>query len=430
MKISEGRATLQGVEEFLSRAQALESQGPQYLQELRSTAREKLQSKGFPTPRDEEWKYTDITPVTHFTQAPTSVQNLNGAAPLAGKYLHSQTRLAFVNGEFSRELSQTDNLPEGVTIGDLASHFEHSAVTQHLGQYAGTLNDDAPTALNSALLQNGAFIHVASNAQLAEVDVLFLSVGDGKSSTQPRVLVVAERGAQLSLVETHTGSGSYFSNALTEIFAGENAQVDHNIVLAHSDEGLHIGTLQVEARRDARVSSHALNLSGRLLRHNANARMGGENVHVTLNGIVLGRGEQHIDNHTAMDHALPHCTSHEGYAHILDGKSTAVFNGKIYVRPDAQKTDAVQSNRTLLLSNDATINTKPQLEIFADDVKCTHGATIGQMDEAALFYLRARGIGEKQAQALMTHAFANEVLQEMRHEWLHELVEQELSQRI
>jgi len=211
---------------------------------------------------------------------------------------------------------------------------------------------------------------------------------------------------------------------------GDGAWVDHYKMLRESDAAFHIGTLQVLAGRNSRFASHSVNLSGRIVRLNANARMEGEGAEVTLNGVVLGRGAAHIDNHTAMDHASPRCTSHERYAHILDGQSEAVFNGKIFVRVDAQKTDAVQSNRTLLLSRDAVINTKPQLEILADDVKCTHGATIGQLDEGALFYLRARGIGEDQARAMLTYAFAEEVLEAVKLDWFKQSVEAELTAQL
>jgi Fe-S cluster assembly protein SufD len=426
MKKNQGRATDQGVAEFLAHAERLPAAG-KYLQDLRTAGRTKLEQIGFPTPRDEEWKYTDITSVTRFSGALAGVSSLNGSAGEVGKYLHGALRLVFVNGAFSPEASQVENLPPGVTVANLSSQWSSEAVGKYLGRAAGIANDDGPTALNTALVQEGALIHVAANVNFeSPVEVLFYTRGDGAGATQPRVLVVAERGAQATVCETHAGSGAYFSNGVTEVFVGDNAFVDHYKLVRESDAGLHIGTLQVLAGRDARFSSHSLNLSGRLIRNNASARMDGEGASVTLNGVVLGRGEAHVDNHTAMDHARAHCTSHEKYAHILGGTSTAVFNGKIFVRPDAQKTDAVQSNRTLLLSPDATINTKPQLEILADDVKCTHGATIGQLDPTALFYLQARGIDKEQARALLTYAFAEEVLEGVRLDWLKESVEAEL----
>ena len=427
MKINQGRATLEGVEQFLALSRKLDGSGPKYLQEIRSAAAQKFGQLGFPEPRDEEWKYTAIGPVTHFGAALDAPLHLNGEAADIGKYLHGPLRLAFVNGAFTVELSSVDNLPDGVIVSNLAPYFEHEAVRSHLNQIAGTTNDDAPTALNAALIEDGAFIYVPANVALeTPIELLFYTIGDGAGSVQPRVLIVAERGASVTVSETHAGRGQYFSNLVTEVFVGENASVDHYKMLQESDSAFHIGTLQVLARRDSRFASHAMNLSGRIVRSNANARMEGENAEVTLNGVVLGRGEAHIDNHTAMDHASPHCASREKYAHILSDQSQAVFNGKIFVRLDAQKTDAVQSNRTLLLSRDAVINTKPQLEILADDVKCTHGATIGQIDEGALFYLRARGIPEAQARALLTYAFAEEVLTDVKVEWLKESVEAEL----
>ncbi len=431
MKIDQGRATLEGVEEFLALSKKLATSGPKYLQELRAASAQKFGAMGFPLPRDEEWKYTSILPMTRFGQALEPVLHLNGAANEIGKYLHGALRLAFINGQFTVELSNVEHLPEGVIVSNLAPYFEHEAVRSHLNSIAGTTNDDAPTALNAALIEDGAFVFVPANVHLeAPVELLFYSVGDGVGSVQPRVLIVAEAGASLTVSETHVGQGMYFSNAVAEVFVGDGASVDHYKMLRESDAAFHIGTLQVLARRDSRFASHSVNLSGRIVRLNANARMEGENAEVTLNGVVLGRGEAHIDNHTAMDHASPRCASRERYAHILADQSEAVFNGKIFVRLDAQKTDAVQSNRTLLLSRDAVINTKPQLEILADDVKCTHGATIGQLDEGALFYLRARGISEDQARAMLTYAFAEEVLEGVKLDWFREGVEAELLERL
>ena len=430
-------STQDGVQEYLERAQQVaQDDAPQYVQELRSHARDRFAALGFPTPRHEEWKYTDTSPIAHLPQindwdtastCSASGAHLNGSAPdLAAHNYGSATRLVFVNGRYQAQLSKQNNIGSGVIVGALSEHWGDPNVQEHLAQYAHKTNDDAFTALNTAHLQDGAIVFVPRGVQGATVEIVNWTTGSGGTVSQPRALYVAEEGAQITIVETHGGSGVYFSNAVSEAWIGPNAQVDHYMVQAHSEQAMHIGTLQVEALRDANFRSHSLNLSGRMIRNNANAIMDGENIEVTLNGLVLGSGEQHIDNHTAMDHASPHCTSHERFAHILKDKSVAVFNGKIFVRIDAQKTDAVQSNRSLLLSPDAIINTKPQLEIFADDVKCTHGATIGQLDEGALFYLRARGISESEARGMLTYAFAEEVLEGVRVTALKERLEQEV----
>ena len=246
----------------------------------------------------------------------------------------------------------------------------------------------------------------------------------------PRVLALAGAGSRATIIEHHAGRGNYFSNGVTEIVVGANAQIEHTRLQMESDEAFHIGTLQVQQARDCRFSSHAIDFGGRLARSNAIAVMGGGNIECTLNGLYVTRGEQVIDNHTVMDHAEPNCNSYEVYTGILGDSSRGIFNGKIFVRRDAQKTDAKQSNRNLLLSDDAQINTKPQLEIYADDVKCTHGATIGQLDDEALFYLRARGIPQKEARALLIHAFAREAMEGIAVESVLNYLEKELFARL
>ncbi|HVF10727.1 MAG TPA: Fe-S cluster assembly protein SufD, partial [Abditibacteriaceae bacterium] len=245
-------------------------------------------------------------------------------------------------------------------------------------------------------------------------------------------LIVLGKNSQATIVESYACARDemYFTNSVTEIVAGAGASVDHYKVQMESEQAFHVGTMQVQAGRDSNFSSHSIALGGKLVRNNANAVLNAEGITCTLNGLVLGHGEQIIDNHTIMDHAQPRCNSHELYANILDGKARGVFNGKIFVRPDAQKTDAKQSNRNLLLSRDAVIDTKPQLEIFADDVRCTHGATIGQLDEDALFYMRARGIDKDKARDILTYAFASEILDTIKVEPLRDQLANALLSRL
>jgi len=265
------------------------------------------------------------------------------------------------------------------------------------------------------------------------IHVIFLSGADGSTvMAHPRTLVVTGAGADARIVESYVGvqGEKYFTNAVTEIFVGENAGVDHYRVQEESAEAFHIGSLHAHTSRSSRFASHSFTLGGKLVRNDAVAILDGEGGDCTMNGLYLADRDRLVDNHTTIDHAKPHCGSHEVYKGILGGASRAVFNGKIIVRQDAQKTDAKQTNRALLLTDGATINTKPQLEIFADDVKCTHGAAIGQLDEDAMFYLRARGIGLLEARNLLIHAFAGEVLDgitlpAVRNEAMH-LMEQKL----
>jgi Fe-S cluster assembly protein SufD len=259
---------------------------------------------------------------------------------------------------------------------------------------------------------------------------MYVTAGDAGASemVQARTLIVAGERSQSRIIETWVSlrGGTYFTNAVTEVFAGQHAIVDHYKVQQEALEAFHIATMQINAQRSANVSSHSFSLGGRFVRNDVGAVLDGEGAEVTLNGLYLADGDRLVDNHTTIDHAQAHCPSHEVYKGILGGKARAVFNGKIIVRQDAQKTDAKQTNRALLLSDDASINTKPQLEIFADDVKCTHGAAIGQLDEDAIFYLRARGLTYFEARDLLIHAFAGEVIDRVQVEPLKVALEAEL----
>ena len=343
-------------------------------------------------------------------------------------------KLVFVNGHFSEALSEIGELPNGAILKPMSAALaENTAVVEaHFGKHLDWQNETF-VALNTAFAQDGALIHLGDDVQIEEtIRLVFLSTGDGETVTHPRNLIVLGENAQAHVLETYasTDDSVYFCNAVTEVETAQGAQLEHIKVQLESPKAFHIATLQIHSARDVVASSHCLNFGGRIVRNNANAVLADENGEVTLNGLVLGRDSQHIDNHTSMDHAKPHCDSHENYAHVLDDQSVGVFNGKIFVREDAQKTDAKQSNRTLLLSRDAQIDAKPQLEIFADDVKCTHGATIGQLDEEALFYLRARGVPEKEARKILIRAFASEVFESIAHDDVRAALESELAARL
>ena len=412
---------------------------PAWLSAKRREAMEAFKRLGFPTVRDEEWKYTDVTPVANLAATPVFRPEAHGAAPQTlPEHLPfneiSGHKLVFVNGHFAPALSDIGELPAGATITSMAQAFGDNAdiVTRHFGKHLDWRNETF-AALNTAFAQDGALIHLERNVQIEEtIRLVFLATGDGETVTHPRNLIVLGENASAHVLETYasTEENVYFNNAVTEVETANGAQLEHIKVQLESPKAFHVATLQIHSARDVTASSHCLNFGGRIVRNNANAVLADENGEVTLNGLVLGRDSQHIDNHTSMDHAKPHCDSHENYAHVLDDHSVGVFNGKIFVREDAQKTDAKQSNRTLLLSRDAQIDAKPQLEIFADDVKCTHGATIGQLDEEALFYLRARGVPEKQARKILIRAFAAEVFESISHEDVRAALERELEARL
>jgi Fe-S cluster assembly protein SufD len=325
--------------------------------------------------------------------------------------------LVFVNGQYSPELSKVGGgkLPRGVTVTSLAAAVQSHSVLleQHLGKYA-TIDKTPFVALNTGFVRDGAVLHLAREAVVKQpIHLIFVSVPTREPAvSHPRVLIVAEENVQATVVESYVGSGGagvYFTNAVTELVAAENARIDYCRLQQESLEAYHVSAFQAQLGRGADLISHAATVGGRLTRNDLNVVLNGEGAHVTLNGLVLIGGEQHVDNHTLLHHEKAHCPSHELYKHVLDGSSTGVFKGKIFVQKDAQKTDSKQTNKSLLLSDDATMNAMPALEIYADDVKCTHGSTTGPVDEDMVFYLRTRGVSLEAARHLLTYAFAADI---------------------
>ena len=392
---------------------------------LRRRALERFAALGLPTTKLERWRFTNIGPIASTPFALAVEADRDAAAAAAGPHSVVQTGITFINGKYVEPASHLDGLPSGVKVRSLADALASNdaetlaAVEMHLGSGA-PIDDEGFTALNTALLQDAAVVHVPANTVVEQpIQLLFVTVppaGGAPVMTHPRVLLVVGENAQVRVVESYGGGDGarYLSNAITEVIAGPNAVVDHYKVVRETVAGYHIGSMHVRCERSATFSSHAVTLGGAIVRNDAQAILDGEGVECTLNGLYLADGRQLIDNHTTIRHAKPHCNSHELYKGILDDQARAVFNGKIIVAIDAQKTDAKQTNKALLLSEDAQINTKPELEIFADDVKCTHGATVGQLDEDAIFYLRARGLGRDQARDVLIHAFARDVLNRIR----------------
>ncbi|HEV7504691.1 MAG TPA: Fe-S cluster assembly protein SufD [Thermoanaerobaculia bacterium] len=407
---------------------------PAFVQALRRAGLERFAALGFPTTKQEEWRLTNVGPIAQGTFH-RSQGDPNGIVPeqIAPYDFPAAARLVFVDGRYSSRLSSSTGLPSGVVVTSLAAALAASPelVEPWLGQLA-SFEQQPFVALNTAFLGDGAFIHVPRGATSGLIHVLFLSSSeDGRATVSyPRNLFVAGENSQLTVVETYAGTGAYFNCPVTELVAGRNSVVDHYKVQRESREAFHMATFQVQGERDSVPRSHSISLGGGLVRNDVNAVLAGEGIDCTLNGLYLVDGRQHVDNHMRVEHAKPHCSSHELYKGVLDGKGRAVFNGLIHVHPGAQKTDAKQSNRNLLISREAVANSNPQLEIYADDVKCTHGSTVGQLDEDAVFYLRSRGIGEEAARSLLTWAFASDIVERIKVEPVRKDLEEFLFARL
>jgi Fe-S cluster assembly protein SufD len=389
-----------------------------WLQNLRESAFARFCEVGFPTTHDEDWRFTNVSPIAktsfELSRDATATKQEVKRFGVAG----IGCQLVFVNGQFSRELSAIGQLPAGVSVNSLAEEISanSSSVESHLGRYLDTRRD-AFSALNTAFAEDGGYVHVRRGVVLPDpIHLLFISTANDKPlMSHPRNLIVIENEAQATIVEDYVSIGetAAFSNTATELFAGENAMVSHYMIEREHRQAFNISTLRIQQGRSANVSSHSVLLGGGLVRNNVHPVLAGEGGECLINGLFIGNGSQHLDNYMQVEHASPHCASRQFYNGILDDHAHGVFHGRIIVHKDAQKTDAKQTNRNLLLSDDSRIDTKPQLEIYADDVKCTHGATIGQIEENALFYLRSRGIDEISARKLLLLAFANECLDRM-----------------
>ena len=404
---------------------------PTWLRQARTEAMAHFAEIGFPSTRHEEWRFTNVAPIaeTPFRLAGPA----NGAARQLsqGTALAGALRVVVANGRLDPSLSDLKGAPEGLEIGSLAE-----AIASRGGELEGRLGRIAPlqdrpfVALNGAFLNDGVFIALRRGTIVARpIHLVFITAAPDAAPVMahPRLFVSVGEGAQVRVIETYVGQGArYLTNVVAEYDLAEHAVVDHYKDQREAVEGFHVGFQAVRCARSSTFVSHSFTLGGQIVRNDAIALLAGEGVDCTLNGLYVADGQRLVDNHTTIDHAQPHCGSHELYKGILAGRARAVFNGKIIVRQDAQKTDAKQTNRALLLSDDAQINTKPQLEIFADDVKCTHGAAVGQLDEEALFYLRARGLSAAQARDMLIHAFAGDLLNRVKVDALRDRLEAEL----
>ncbi|HEX9730140.1 MAG TPA: Fe-S cluster assembly protein SufD [Gemmatimonadales bacterium] len=392
------------------------SADPAWLRDLRHTAIARFGAVGFPTTREERWRFTNVDAITKAEFAPSVRVAVDAGATAALAFGDPTSRLVavFVNGRFQPAAASLAGLPSGVTVGSLTDAFttHGDLIRERLGKHAD-LEASPFTALNAAFIHDGAFVHVPRDVELAApLQLVFLAKADRAVVSHPRTLVIAERGARMSIVETYAGPDgvAYWTNAVTEVVVGENAAVDAYRVQREGDGAYHTATSQSYQGRNSVYASNAFAFGSALSRHDIGAVLDGEGAEATLNGLSVLDGRQHVDHHTTIDHAKPHCNSWELFNGIYDDRSRGVFTGRIIVRPGAQKTDSKQTNNNLLLTEHARADSQPQLEIYADDVRCTHGATLGPIDPKAMFYLRSRGLDPDRARALLTYGFGAEIL--------------------
>jgi Fe-S cluster assembly protein SufD len=410
------------LQDFELKAGAAIADGPEWLEPLRRAAATRFATAGYPGSRDEEWRFTPVAPIAQRTWRPAPAEPAKLAAEQLAPFVFGHpewSTLVFVDGAYSEALSRVSILPRGAKAGSLAEALRGNGdlLRNHLTRHAPV--DGSPfTALNSAAFRDGGLLYVPAGLDL-ERPVHFVYVttaaADG-AAVHPRNLIVVERGARASVIESYVTvapEAAYWTNPVTEVSAAEGSWVEHTRIQRESERAYHVGLTHVDQRRDSHYRSFSMAMGGALARHNLHVRLNDENIETLMYGLYITRGDQVVDNHTAIFHDHPNCRSWEVYKGVLDGRSRAVFNGKVFVQPEAQKTDAKQTNRNLLLSDAAKVDTKPQLEIFADDVKCTHGATVGRLDDVALFYARSRGVPHEAAERLLTYAFAAEVIDEV-----------------
>ena len=389
-----------------------------WLELVRGSAMDRFEQLGFPTVREENWKYTNLA--TLAKQGFVPAKRLDRVSLDVAPFVYPETttaHLVVVNGFFSEELSNKTGLDSVVAIDLLTAVADaryNKIARAYLARNAGYHNNGL-AALNTAFLQSGLFLLIPKNVKV-ETPIQVTFVTDGETASFPRLLVVAEEHSSATLIESFvsTREQQYFTNAVAEIIVKEGARLEHYRVQQESDTAFHTSLTSAELGRSSSYDTTSINLGGRLSRHDICVLMDNEGAECWVDGLYLAGADQHTDTHSVIDHQQPHCNSHQLYKGILDGNARAVFNGKIFVREGAQKTDAMQTNKNLLLSPHARVDTKPQLEIYADDVKCAHGAAVGQIDQEELFYLQARGINPELGRNLLTYGFAEEVIEKIK----------------
>lgn len=405
---------------------------------LRRAAFEWVSARGFPTAKDDAWRYTQVRPILEvpFRSAEPGMGrglSLGAIDELAGAL--GGTRLVFVNGYFVPGLSSHQKLPDGARVTNLASALAgDGGALQPFFSRPFRDQTHAFTALNAACGVDGAFVQIPANTEINEpIHLVFVSdAGAEPLVSHPRSVVFAGAGSRATIVETYAGvpGGVYFTNAVTEVVLDEGSTVEHYKVQNEQQTAFHVGLLDVRQERSSRCTAHSVALGSSIARHEVNVKLEGAGAQTTLNGLYLPQNEQLLDNPTTIEHAAPRCTSSQLYKGVVDGKGHGVFDGRIVVAAGADKTDASQTNKNLLLSASAQIDTRPRLEIFADDVKCAHGATVGQLDEEAVFYLRSRGIALNAARGLLTYAFVSQMLELIRVAPLRSSLEKQIAARL
>ncbi len=407
----------------------------EWLKRMRENAFEIFTEVNFPKVQNEEWKYTNVAPIAreNFEIAPPEKADLTKISELFSK-TESENRVVFVNGKFNRELTNILDLPDGAKILNLTEAIADEnfglIVRKNFGKSVDA-ETNGFTALNTAFAGEGVFVFVPQNTKI-ELPIHLIFITDENTASFPRVLFVGERACEATLIESYlrTDETKYFTDSVVEISLADDAKLKHLRVQRESHNAFHVGTTAVNLNRASFYDSTNITLGARLSRHDIRVKFNAEGAECFVDGLYLVSGEQHADTHSVIDHALPNCHSHQNYKGIVDEKARAVFNGKVFVRENASGTDAKQSNKNLLLSNDARVDTKPQLEIFNDDVKCAHGATVGQLEEEELFYLLSRGLNESLARNLLTYGFAEEIINKIEIESIKKQLDEAVLNRL
>jgi Fe-S cluster assembly protein SufD len=406
------------VAEYARIAPALPGAGYAWLRDARDRALAEFRQSGFPDIREEAWKYTDLAPIARrtFQFAPSDAPGAPRIDPEPYRYAGLRCfEAVFLAGRHLPPASRLSGLPEGLRIESLSERLERGdmALPRLLAAESSRLHGGF-VSLNAAFSTDGAVVEIADGIVIDDpIHLLFVGSGGAALAINPRVIVRVGRGSRARIIETYAGpaGAAYFTNAVTRILAADSANVEHYRIQEEATSAYHVGAVMIEQARDSRVASHSIVFGARLSRQNISVDLDAEGAAVELSGLYLVGGRQHVDHHTVIEHRKPSTTSREDYRGVVSGQARAVFNGRVVVHEGALKADAAQSNRNLLLSAGAEVDTKPELEIYADDVKCSHGATVGSLDEQALFYLRARGIPQATARGLLTYAFADDVIE-------------------
>ncbi len=414
---------------------AAQSNQPNWLKYLRENAFEFFTENGFPTVQNEEWKYTNVASIgrENFEIANSKAVDAEKISRLFSK-TESENRVVFVNNKLNQELTNLSNLPEGAKILNLNEAIQDEIFSPIVRKNLGKSVDaeaNGFTALNTAFIEEGVFILVPKNTKI-KLPIHLIFITDENTASFPRVLLVAERGSEAMLIESYlrTAETKYLTNSVIEIVLEDDAKLKHLRVQRESHNAFHVGTTTANLNRASVYDSTNITLGAKLSRHDIRVKFNAEGAECFVDGLYMIAEEQHADTHSVIDHALPNCLSHQTYKGIVDGKARAVFNGKVFVRENASGTDAQQSNKNLLLSNDARVDTKPQLEIFNDDVKCAHGATVGQLEEEELFYLLSRGLNEQLARNLLTYGFAEEIINKIEIESIKKQLDEAVLNRL